>query len=138
LQKYCPGLLKWFCYGYGRPVGIRDHQGVRVGQAETGIFIGDGFGTIFYCVGAQDYYLEVENALHDLEARRGVPDAQRGFLSIIADDVTIKAKTDIVMELAPVRYYLGGGWFSAESVQRLYPRTARAPSRRCAGEYTSM
>jgi hypothetical protein len=102
LQKYCPGLLKWFCYGYGRPVGIRDHQGARVGQAETGIFIGDGFGTIFYCVGAQDYYLGVENALHDLEARRGVPDAQRGFLSIIADDVTIKAKTDIVMELAPV------------------------------------
>ena len=101
LKVYWPALYRWFHYAYGRPIGIRDHKGTRVGWAKTGVFIGDGFGTPFYCVGAQASYLAVQDKLREIETAREIPLAQQGFISIIADDITIKSTTAVAMDLSP-------------------------------------
>jgi hypothetical protein len=102
LKRYWRGLVRFFRWAYRGPIPLYDHLGRIVGFAETGVFIGDGFGTAFYSVGVHEGYLKIQETLTALEEEMGVPANQRGFVTCIADDINIKGTTAAIAALVPL------------------------------------
>jgi hypothetical protein len=101
LNAMAPGLVRFFYWSYGRPIELRDHKGQIVGHAKTGVFIGDGMSGIYFPVALHRTLQRLNAVLREAEAARRVPEEQRGFVVSIADDITVKARTDVIMVVTP-------------------------------------
>lgn len=102
LHALMPGLVRFFYWSYGRPIELRDYRAVVVGEATTGVFIGDGMSAIYFPVALHRTLQRLTAVLRQVEVQQGVPEENRGFVVAVADDVTIKARTDVVMAAAPL------------------------------------
>ena len=94
-------LVRLFRWTYGRRNELRDHLGKLKGHATRGVFIGDALGTLYYSLGKQEAAEKLTQCLRDSEDALGVPLVQRGLVILIADDITIKGRTDVLFSLYP-------------------------------------
>lgn len=105
LVEFCPQLLPWYRWAYGKPSPLVDSAGEVVGSSETGCRQGDPLAALLFCVAIQQALRSINQLIEELQDERALSESNlvdRGSIGhVIAymDDCTISVPYYLAAEV---------------------------------------